>query len=274
MKTKALKRFRERIAANESVHGLWVTLESATVTEMAVSLGLDWVVVDAEHGHLDWRDINEHVRAGLRSDTVVLVRLAERSTSLTKRALDIGADGVVIPWVETVEQLEEAVRDCRYPPEGRRGIGGERATAWGQCFAEHTAEANDNVLVVPLIESVAAVSNVPAMCHVDGVDVFFFGPADFSATAGFRGQWEGPGVAEQILELKDTIKSAGRQCGLMTTSVDNLVQRHDQGFRMLGLGADTGLLLRALHQSLQAVNRDRLPAASLDPSDGQAVESS
>lgn len=271
MKIQALQKFRDKLARNESVHGLWVTLESATITEMAVALGLDWVVIDAEHGHLDWRDINEHIRAGLRSDTVVLVRLAERSTALAKRVLDIGADGVVIPWMETVEQVEEAVRDCRYPPEGRRGIGGERATVWGQCFAEHTAEANENVLVVPLIESVTAIPNVAAMCEVDGVDVLFFGPADFSATAGFRGQWEGPGVAEQILELKDTINAAGKHCGLLATGVDNLAERRDQGFRMLGLGADTGLLLRSLHQSLQAVDADRMPATSLDPADGRPV---
>ena len=271
MKTQALKRFRNKLANNEPIYGLWVTLESASITEMAVALGMDWVVIDAEHGHLDWKEINEHIRAGLRSDTVVLVRLAERSTSLTKRALDIGADGVVIPWVETVEELEEAVRDCRYPPEGRRGIGGERATAWGQCLAEHASEANEHVLVVPLIESVAAIPNVPAMCDVDGADVFFFGPADFSATAGYRGQWEGPGVAEQILELKDSINAAGKHCGLMTTSIENLVQRREQEFRMLGVGADNGLLLRSIHQALQAVDRDRMPAPSLDPADGRAI---
>ena len=77
------------------------------------------------------------------------MRIAERSTILSKRALDIGADGIIIPWMEKVEEVEEAVRDCRYPPEGRRGIGGERATAWGQCVREHAAEANDNVLIVP-----------------------------------------------------------------------------------------------------------------------------
>lgn len=272
MKTEALKRFRSRLAQGEAVFGLWVTLESATITEMAVALGLDWVVIDAEHGHLGWRDINEHIRAALRSDTVVLVRLAERSTSLTKRALDIGADGVVIPWMETAEELRQAVRDCHYPPEGRRGIGGERATVWGQCIAEHTAEANENVLVVPLIESVKAVPNVAEMCEVDGIDLFFFGPADFSATAGFRGQWEGPGVAEQILKLKETINAAGKHCGLLATSIDNLGERVEQGFRMLGLGSDTGLLCRSLHQSLQAINRDRHPATSLDPRDGRAVK--
>ena len=271
MKTRALKHFRAKLAAGEPVYGLWVTLESASITEMAVALGMDWVVVDAEHGHLDWKEINEHIRAGARSDTVILVRLAERSTSLTKRALDIGADGIVIPWVSTVEQVDDAIRDSRYPPEGRRGIGGERATAWGQCLAQHAAEANENVMVVPLIENVAAIPNVAAMCKVEGTEVFFFGPADFSASAGYRGQWEGPGVAEEILRLKEVIRAAGKHCGLLTTSIENLLDRRDQGFRMLGVGADAGLLLRSLHQALEAAGRDRMPSPSLDPDDGRAV---
>jgi len=274
MKVKALQKLRQKLNQNEPIYGLWVTLESASITEMAVALGLDWVVIDAEHGHLDWKDINSHIRAALRSDTVVLVRIAERSTILSKRALDIGADGIIIPWMEKVEEVEEAVRDCRYPPEGRRGIGGERATAWGQCLSEHAAEANENVLIVPLIESIAAIPNVATMCEVDGIDLFFFGPADFSSTAGFRGQWEGPGVAEQILSLKDTINAAGKHCGVVSTSNQNLTDRLDQGFRMLALGTDSGLLLRSLHQSLQEVDRDRLPATSLDPADGRVVSGS
>jgi 2-keto-3-deoxy-L-rhamnonate aldolase RhmA/quercetin dioxygenase-like cupin family protein len=271
MKIQALKRFRKKLANSEPVYGLWVTLESASITEMAVSLGMDWVVVDAEHGHLGWKEINDHVRAAVRSETVVLVRLQERSTALTKRVLDIGADGVVIPWISKIEELEEAILDARYPLDGRRGIGGERATVWGQCVAQVTAEANEHVLVVPIIESVAAVPHVQSMCEVDGADIFFFGPNDFSATAGYRGQWEGPGVAEQILQLKDIISAAGKHCGLMTTGTDNLVQRRDQGFSMLGIGADNGLLLRSIHQALQAVEHDRMPAPSLDPSDGHKV---
>lgn len=271
MNIRALTAFRKRLAGGQPVYGLWVTLESASLTELAVALGIDWVVVDAEHGHLDWNEIADHIRAAVRSDTVVLVRIAERNTALAKRALDIGADGIVVPWMETEEQLEEAIRDCRYPPQGRRGIGGERATVWGQCLAEHTAEANEHVLVVPIIESVKAVAAVPAMCRVDGAEVFFFGPADFSASAGYRGQWEGPGVAEQLLQLKDTIRNAGKHCGLLTTSTENLLARREQGFRMLGLGADTGLLLRSLHELLKAAGRDRRPSTSLDPKDGNAV---
>src|SRR3954447_9015195 len=140
MKTPALRKLREKLAANQPLYGLWVTLESPSITEMAVALGLDWVVIDAEHGHLDWKEIVEHLRATVRSDTVALVRVAELNAGLIKRVLDIGADGVVIPWVETAAQLKQAVAFSQYPLEGLRGIGAERATCWGQCFPEHTAE--------------------------------------------------------------------------------------------------------------------------------------
>src|SRR5207253_2095660 len=137
MKTAALQKLRQNLAADEPVHGLWITLESPSITEMAVALGLDWVVIDAEHGHLDWKEIVEHVRAAVRSETVVLVRIAELNVGLVKRALDIGADGVVVPWMETTEQLRQAIAFAHYPTAGVRGMGGERATAWGQCLAQH-----------------------------------------------------------------------------------------------------------------------------------------
>src|SRR6187431_1856760 len=120
MKTAAIRNLRTKLAADTPAYGLWVTLESPTVTEMAVALGLDWVVIDAEHGHLDWKEIVEHLRATVRSDTVALVRIAELNGGVIKRVLDIGADGVVIPWVETAEQLKQAVAYSRYPTEGLR----------------------------------------------------------------------------------------------------------------------------------------------------------
>ena len=265
MKTSAIRNLRRKLAANVPVYGMWVTMESPTVTEMAVALGLDWVVIDAEHGHLDWKEIVEHLRATVRSDTVALVRIAELNGSLIKRALDIGADGIVIPWIETAEQLKQAVAYSRYPTDGLRGIGAERATCWGQCFVEHATEANEHVLVVPIIETIATARQVPLMCQVDGVELLWFGPADYSSTAGYRGQWEGPGVAEQILKMKDIIRKAGKHCGTIATSIENLHERRTQGFSAIGLGMDTGLLLRSLKSSLAAVGRDSSINASLTP---------
>src|SRR5689334_20233010 len=114
MKIAALQKFRAKLAADEAVYGLWITLDSASLSEMAVALGLDWIVVDAEHGHLDWKEILEHVRAAVRSDTVVLVRVAELQAGLIKRALDVGADGIVVPWIETADQLRQAMAFALY----------------------------------------------------------------------------------------------------------------------------------------------------------------
>ena len=263
MKTAACQALRRTLAADRPAFGLWVTLDSPAVTEMAVALGLDWVVIDAEHGHLDWKEIAEHVRATVRSETVALVRLAELNGGAVKRALDIGADGVVIPWVESAEQLAQAVRFARYPLDGVRGIGAERATAWGQALAEHAAEANDHVFVVPIIETVKGGQNLPAMCAVEGVDLFWFGPADYSASAGFRGQWEGPGVADALLRMKDTLRAAGKHCGVVATSDENVQQRLTEGFQAIALGMDAGLLLRSLRTSLVGVGRDRAMTADL-----------
>src|SRR6478609_4343648 len=118
MKTAACSVLRRTLASDQPAFGLWVTLDSPAVTEMAVALGLDFIVIDAEHGHLDWKEIAEHIRATVRSETVALVRIAELNGGAIKRALDIGADGVVIPWIETAEQLQQAVRFARYPLEG------------------------------------------------------------------------------------------------------------------------------------------------------------
>jgi len=266
MKTAAIKRLREKLAGDRPVYGMWITLESPSISEMAVALGLDWIVIDAEHGHLDWKEIVEHIRAAVRSDTVVLVRITELNGSLIKRVLDLGADGVVVPWIETVEQLKQAVAFANFPPEGLRGIGAERATGWGEAFALHTQEANEHVLVVPIMETVTAGKNIEQLAEVPGVEIFFFGPADYSSTAGHRGQWEGPGVSAELLAIKDKLRGRGRNCGILGTSNENLAERRAQGFRMLGLGSDTGLFLRSLHGMLASIGQERRINPSLTPS--------
>lgn len=262
MNTPAIRRLRQRLAADQPTYGLWITLESPSVTEMAVACGLDWVVIDAEHGHLDFNHIVGHLRAAVRSGTVALVRLAELNAGLIKRSLDIGADGIVIPWIETEAQIEQAVSFAHYPPEGRRGIGAERATVWGHALAKHVAEANQHVLVAPIIESVTARDNVGELCRAPDVDFFFLGPADYSSTAGYRGQWEGPGVAEALIDIKDCLRRHGKQCGILATSHDDLRMRSEQGFRLLGIGADGGLLMGGMLAALRFAGRE----PRIDPS--------
>jgi quercetin dioxygenase-like cupin family protein len=104
---------------------------------------------------------------------------------------------------------------------------------------------------------VTARRNFKELLQVKGVEVFFFGPADYSSSAGYRGQWEGPGVAAELLAMKEMVRAQGRQCGVIATSQENLIERRQQGFRMLALGSDSGMLLRSLHGALGVVGQDR-----------------
>jgi 2-keto-3-deoxy-L-rhamnonate aldolase RhmA len=244
---------KPKLAAGKLARGLWITLESATITEIAVELGFDWVVIDAEHGHLDFKHILEHVRATRGSETTPLVRIAEVQQGLIKRVLDIGAAGIIVPQVYGADEVARAVRFAKYPPVGVRGVGGERATSWSMRLAESTNSANAETMVIPLIETVEAYGALDAIMSTPGVDALFIGPADLSSSAGHLGQWEGPGVAEMVLDIKDRATARGLACGIMAKGLDNARQRRDQGFRMIGVASDTGLIIRGAQEGLRAI---------------------
>ncbi len=265
MNTRAIESLRRRLGSDEPAYGIWITLESPSIAEIAAALGLDYIVIDAEHGHLDWRDIANHLRGVVRSETVALVRLAELNGGLIKRALDLGADGIVIPWIESASQAEKMVAFARYPPSGVRGMGAERATGWGRALAQHAREANDHVLCVPIIETVAGGRRIDEIASVPGIEILQLGPADYSSSAGYGGQWEGPGVAEEILRIKDAIRGHGKHAGIAATSDDDLEHRREQGFRLLSVGMDAGLLLRSLSASLKRIGRDAVLTPTLTP---------
>lgn len=250
---------RERLRTQEPTLGLWVTLESPTVTEIAVALGLDWVCVDMEHGHLGYREVMEHVRAVRGSATTALVRVPEIERSAIKRALDIGAHGVLLPLVRGRGDVERGMRFGRYPPQGERGVGGERAVKWGLGLEEYVACANEEILVIPIIETREAAEEIDAILDVPGLEAIFFGPADLSASHGHLGAWEGPGVADLMLEIRAKAAARGIASGVMSRSREDAARRCEQGFRLVGLGSDTGLLIRALNEGLEGLRSPAEP---------------
>jgi 2-keto-3-deoxy-L-rhamnonate aldolase RhmA len=249
----AANKLRARLRAGQTSYGLWVTLESPTVSEIAAALGVDWLCVDMEHGHQDFREAAEHLRAVRGSDTSVVVRVPEVTRDYVKRALDVGAHGVLLPLVKTAEDVARGLGFGRYPPAGERGVGGERAVQWGLGFNEYLASANEETLIIPIIERYEAVDNIDAILAVPGLEAIFFGPSDLSTSYGYLGQWEGPGVADKILMVREKAAARGIGAGLMAQSVENAVMRRDQGFALVALGADTSMLIRALTQGLEAV---------------------
>lgn len=265
MKFDAVKALRAKLRSNTPVSGLWVTLEAPSITEVAVALGCDYVVVDAEHGALDWGEVLQHVRATVRSGTCAFVRLCENgnvdvnnSAQLIKRALDIGADGVLIPCVDTAQQVQSLLSQARYPfyepagaPRGIRGIGGERATVFGAAFVDHVEQcAAEPPFVVPLLETHTAFLNRHEIAKVEGLDFCQLGPADHSASKGFAGEWEGGDVGKETVLICDALSKQGVRCGVMCRDNDDIIERAKQGFRVLTIGFDISLLMRTVKEAL------------------------
>jgi 2-keto-3-deoxy-L-rhamnonate aldolase RhmA len=192
---------------------------------------------------------------------VPLVRVQEIEQGLVKRVLDIGAEGILVPQVRGPEDVARAVAFAKYPPEGVRGIGAERATRWGMAIPSYTRVANRNTLVIPIIETVEAADSLEAILAVPGVDALFFGPYDYAASAGFLGVWNAPAVMPRILAMARAARARGVPCGILTPGEPEARLRRRQGFQLLALGFDTMLLIRGVERMLAAAGRPLRPEA-------------
>ena len=253
MKSPALRRFRLKLQADEPVYGLWVTLEAPAITDIATGLGLDWVVIDAELGHLDWAEVFEHIRATARSETVALVRLPDANRELIRRALDLGADGVVIPGIETAEQLRSVVKWAQCSIANTHSCSKERATTQGR-RAPSSPELNPYALVVPLLPPVRGGAKVRQMLEVDGVEVFFFGSSGDSASWG-SGELGGPALVAEHNRMVREIRKRRKQAGIVVPTAEALVACRRRQIGVLGLGFDGDIILRNIHSLLDLIGK-------------------
>jgi 2-keto-3-deoxy-L-rhamnonate aldolase RhmA len=249
------KVLKQKLRRGKTVFGFWVTLESPTVTEIAARMGFDFVLVDAERAPLGPKELAEHLRVANLCGVAAIVHSPQIDPAIIGQVLDLGADGLFAPHVHSVDDVRRAVEYAKYPPIGTRGIAGQRATRWGKAFRERVQRANDETLVIPMIETVEAGEAIDEIAMVPHVDALWFGPADYSASAGLPGEWEGPGVARTLLECKRRARTRGVPCGVLAPTPESARQRLRQKFQLIGLGSDTGTMIRSATEALHAVGR-------------------
>jgi 2-dehydro-3-deoxyglucarate aldolase len=233
MKSTALQHFRRKLQANEPVYGVWVTLDTAAVSEIATGLGFDWIVIDAARGHVDWAEVLEHIRATVRSQTVALVRLPGPSPELTKRALDLGADGVLLSGVETSDQLRAIVKESK-PSRGPSG----------QSSANDKPNTDASVLIVPVIDAHWDQAKRREMISIEDIDFFFFDTHDFNVPDSVRATQD-----DMVVE----IRKQGKHAGTIAESDEALRKYQDRGFRVLAIGPDAAIIRRGIESTLEAV---------------------
>lgn len=253
--------FRDALREARVQLGLWVGLADANAAEALAATGYDWLLLDAEHAPNDPRSILDQLRALAPYPVHAVVRPVRGEVSLVKQYLDLGAQTLLIPMVETARHAELMVRATRYAPEGIRGMGAAlaRASRWNQ-VQDYVHVADAQMCLLVQAETRLALENLDAIAAVDGVDGVFFGPADLCASMGHRGNPGHPDVQRAILDGIAAVRAAGKAPGILTADHDLARSYVEAGALFVAIGVDTSLLVRAASELLRGF-RQAPPAA-------------
>ncbi len=229
--------------------GLWVGLADAYAAEALAGTGFDWLLLDGEHAPNDVRTVLAQLQAVAPYPVHPIVRPVIGDVPLIKQYLDVGAQTLLIPVVETAEQAAQMVAATRYPPRGIRGVGSAlaRVSRWNQ-IDDYVTQADEQMCVLVQVETRKGLDNLDAITRVEGVDGVFFGPADLSASLGLLGQPGHPEVQAAIVDGIQRVRAAGKAPGVLSADLAAARRYLDAGALFVAVGVDTSLLVRAARE--------------------------
>lgn len=249
--SKRSMELKKRLRAGETTFGGWLTVANPMIAEIMAGAGFDWVVIDTEHGGFGNEGLQTDLVAFNGSPTVPIVRVPWNDAVMIKQVLDMGADGILVPMVNSPDEARQAVSACKYPPEGTRGFGPRRASDYGRKIDEYVPQANESVIVIPQIEHVDAVRQIDAILDVPGIDVVCLGPTDLSGSAGVLRQFEHPVVAAAIKTVLAAAKKRNLPACLGVIRPDEETRQWvSQGANFMVTCEDVSALATAVSQSL------------------------
>ena len=241
-----MNNMKQAMADKRQTFGLWLALASPGVGVIASNAGFDWVLVDCEHGPYDLTRLETQLMAlhGHPADVVVRVPIAQ--DWVLKQALDLGAQTVMIPMINTVADAKAAVAACKYPPQGMRGMGAAlaRASLYNH-NPNYTSTANDDICVILQLETQQALENLEDIAAIPGIDALFIGPTDLGADMGYPGQVGVPQVVDAVDDGIRRIHAAGLASGLIAFDAQGQKKYADLGVSFIGVGSDTTLMQTA-----------------------------
>lgn len=262
-------KFKKALKNNETLWGLWLGLPDTSCAEICAGAGFDWLLIDGEHAPFELKTIMHHLQAMAPYDVSPIVRPEIGSVSMIKRLLDIGAQTLLVPMVNTAEQARELVSAVRYPPEGIRGMGSSlaRAARWNK-VPQYLQKANEEICLIVQVETLEAMDNLQEIVQVDGVDGVFIGPSDLSGAMGHVGNPDHPEVVAKIEWGMEVIKRSGKASGILSLNLEKAQHFAETGTNFVGVGVDTLLLRNGAEQLIKKVKNQGQPAGNEPVSSG------
>lgn len=242
-RSEAILKIRHCLNGGGQSIGSWMQIPDSSIAEIIGQAGFDWVAVDLEHGAISLHQLPNLFRALELGGTLPIARLASHDMRECKEVLDAGAGGVIVPMIETAQQLVRVRDSCRWPPAGKRGVGFSRANLFGKHFESYNQEAQAPLLVA-MIENVSAVNDLDNILEVDGLDAILIGPYDLSASVGLTAKF----ANQKFLEMMDHIREAAGKYNVpvgvhvVQPSPEELRQRINEGYQFLAYSVDAVML--------------------------------
>lgn len=261
--------FKDQLKAKKPQVGLWLSMADPYLAETSATAGFDWLLVDGEHAPNDVRTTLAALQAVAPYRSQPVVRAVNGDTHRIKQLLDIGAQNLLVPMVDTAEQAKAVVNATQYPPLGIRGVGSAvgRASRWS-ARTDYLDAADDEVCLLVQAESVLALENLGAICAVDGIDGVFIGPADLAASMGHRGKPGHPEVQAAIERAMTTIVASGKAAGTLTSD-PQLARRYlELGCTFVAVGVDILLFANAARRLANDFLGTNAAAVASKPSAG------
>ena len=220
-----MKSFRDRLLKGELLLSTLISFPSAEVVELLSKLEFDWLFIDGEHGPFDTLQMQNMLQAAA-SDCACIIRVPSHDAVSIKKALDIGATGIIVPQIKTAAEASAAVNAAKYPPKGIRGIGLARAHEYGISFTDYLETADQQICVVIQAETREAIANIEEIVAIDDVDAILIGPYDLSANLGHTGEIGHPEVVDAITKVEQACKKENVKLGYFGVSAEGRAAIH------------------------------------------------
>lgn len=240
--------FKAALLAGTQQIGVWVSMPGAGNAEAMATCGFDWMLIDSEHTAVDIATIQTMLQAAAPYPTHAIVRPGWNDATEIKRILDIGAQTILVPYVQTADEARAAVRAVLYPPHGMRGVAGlTRAGRYG-AIPNYTATANSEICLLVQVETKTSLDNLEEIAAVEGVDGIFIGPADLAASLGYPGELSHPVVKKTVLDTVRRIRALGKAPGILSTDQAFLAEAVAAGTLFTAVDLDLSILMRGARE--------------------------
>lgn len=252
-------KLKEKLITGKKVFGTWSMLPSSGVANVISQTGLDFIIIDMEHGPMSFETMENMVRAAELEGCQPIIRICDKAESTILRALEIGSQAIMVPHVSTVEETQAIVKASRYSPQGERGLSPYTRVHdyWHENLPESLKQANENTLVGILVEGEEGIANLEKIAKVDGIDLIYLGIYDISQSVGLPGELNHEKVIEMQKKCVQIIQSNGKAAGSFARDYDYVKLLQENGFQFIAYLVDCAVLKTSYREAIDFFNKLR-----------------